>query len=259
MVQSMDADTRHGRAAPAPASALRGGCHATACTQSSWPSSSASSDAARFRPPASNVSFGAYLQQPPEAQAHRSFFLVFFPFFPVSFHHGSLRCQRPWKLRRLPVSARHQRASPLSLHRSLCTGQARSRADCRGGEHRAMLRAKSSSWSPPAGRSAPAGRMAHTRMLRSWEPLASSSSSPARRRARRRRPLPDKLKLSGVCVHAMTGAACMHQLHDESRMRAGFTPAAACMCGQGAAVSEHDESGSQPSRQMTEDCSAPLT
>jgi len=187
-VQSMDADSRHGRAALASApprlaaaAATRGSCHATACTQSSWPSRSASSDAARARSPAANVSLGAYLQQapglrqlPPRQPAPSS----------GSVCYGSLRRQRLWNMTRRPVPVRHQRASPLSLHQSRCKGRAylsrtgagASTAQCcargrRHGRRRRAVRPQPAGW-PTRGCCGPGSRWpAAARRLRAAAPV----------------------------------------------------------------------------------------
>ncbi len=74
IVRSMDADSRQGggcgwapatcRSAAEPcgcAGGGAGGCHATECTQSSWPMSTDSSSAVRRASPAWKRGFGAYL------------------------------------------------------------------------------------------------------------------------------------------------------------------------------------------------------
>lgn len=69
MVRSIDADRRQGRRSPPPwASGIvelppRRGCHATECTQSSWPMSMASTTTEKAAPPAWNPGLGAYLQE----------------------------------------------------------------------------------------------------------------------------------------------------------------------------------------------------
>ena len=61
MVRSMDADSRQGRVCGCPDAAAAGGCHATECTQSSWPISTDSSMAVSRELPAWMRGFGAYL------------------------------------------------------------------------------------------------------------------------------------------------------------------------------------------------------
>lgn len=61
MVRSMEADSRQGRVCGCPDAAAAGGCHATECTQSSWPISTDSSMAVSREPPAWMRGLGAYL------------------------------------------------------------------------------------------------------------------------------------------------------------------------------------------------------